>query len=175
MLAVLIAWPDEESRVYAGGLAAQSLMSALLLALMLTGLMLAPGLAGSAIVSEKVNDSYDQLHLTLIRPSGILSAKLGNVLGFYFLLAIAVLPLGGVLFFLVGLPLWLRVSTLARVLLRGRRPHVLDVVPTNHSRHRSQLCNHDLVHRPARHPFSRVHGVRVTLRIPLVKPMVLNS
>lgn len=103
LLAVLMDWPDENSMAYMAGLAAQSLMTALLFALMLTGLLLIPGLAGSAIVSEKVNDSYDQLHLTLIRPSGILSAKLANVLGFYFLLAIAVLPLGGVLFFLVGI------------------------------------------------------------------------
>ncbi len=103
LLAVLVAWPEEETRVYMGGFAAQSLMSALLLSLMVSGLLLVPGLAGSAIVSERVNDSYDQLHLTLIRPSGILAAKLANVLGFYFLLAVAVLPLGGVLFFLVGI------------------------------------------------------------------------
>jgi len=103
LLAVLVAWPDDTTRMYAGGLAAESLMKALLFALMLTGLLVVPGLAGSAIVSEKVNDSYDQLHLTLIRPSGVLFAKLANVLGVYVLLAIAILPLGGVLFFLVGI------------------------------------------------------------------------
>ena len=48
LLAVLMDWPDENSMAYMAGLAAQSLMTALLFALMLTGLLLIPGLAGSA-------------------------------------------------------------------------------------------------------------------------------
>ena len=61
-----------------------------------------PGLAAVTVTVEKERDTFDQLFLTLIRPSGVIVAKLANVLGIYYLLMIGTLPILGAIFFLIG-------------------------------------------------------------------------
>jgi len=68
----------------------------------IAGLLLLPGLAAAAIASEREGDSLDLLRMCLVKPGGIILAKLANTVGFYLLLMIAVLPVVGVVFFLVG-------------------------------------------------------------------------
>jgi len=61
-----------------------------------------PGLAGASISVEKETRIYDQLHLSLISPSGIFFAKTLNAAGFFMLLAIAALPAASIVFFMPG-------------------------------------------------------------------------
>jgi ABC-type transport system involved in multi-copper enzyme maturation permease subunit len=75
-----------------------------------------PGLAGSTIVTEKEQRTFDMLHLTLIRPAGILIAKLLNTLGVFVVLTVAILPVLGTVFFLVGVD-WVEVARMFAVIL----------------------------------------------------------
>ena len=68
-----------------------------------------PGLAAVTVTVEKERDTFDQLFLTLIRPSGIIAAKLANVLGIYYLLVIGAMPILGAIFFLIGVD-WRQVA-----------------------------------------------------------------
>jgi hypothetical protein len=68
-----------------------------------------PAFASSAIVVEKEQQTFDMLALTLIRPFGMLTAKLLNTVGFFLLLVVGVLPVLGVVFFLVGVD-WLELG-----------------------------------------------------------------
>jgi ABC-type transport system involved in multi-copper enzyme maturation permease subunit len=72
------------------------------------GTLLLPGLAAISITSERDQDTYDLLRLTLIGPGGLVLGKLIGVVGLYLLLCVAALPLMGVVFFLVGLD-WVEV------------------------------------------------------------------
>jgi len=74
-----------------------------------------PGLAGSTIVVEKEQRTFDLLHLTLIRPHRIVIAKLLNTLGLLMLLTLAVMPVLGVVFFLVGID-WAQLALMLMVL-----------------------------------------------------------
>ena len=68
------------------------------------GLMV-PALSSSAFVTEKERDTFDLLKLTLVRPSGLIIAKLCNTLGLFMLMVIGTMPIFGAVFFLVGLDL----------------------------------------------------------------------
>ncbi len=61
-----------------------------------------PGLAAAAIVSEREQDTLDQLYLTLVRPSGVIAAKALNTAGIYLLLMLATLPIFATVMFGVG-------------------------------------------------------------------------
>jgi hypothetical protein len=67
------------------------------------GVLLAPAMAGASICVEKQQHSFDLLSTTLIRPAGIIFAKMLNSLTFFYLIVIALMPLLGVLFFFVGI------------------------------------------------------------------------
>lgn len=102
------AWPEQTSIVRAGQISRQLIM-------VVSGLMLGaaalfvPAFASSAIVIEKEQQTFDMLTLTLIRPFGMLIGKLLNTVGFFLLLVVAVLPVLGVVFFLVGVD-WLELG-----------------------------------------------------------------
>jgi hypothetical protein len=66
------------------------------------GVLLAPAMAGASICVEKQQGSFELLSTSLIRPSGILFAKMVNSLTFFYLIVIALMPLVGILFFFVG-------------------------------------------------------------------------
>jgi uncharacterized membrane protein len=61
-----------------------------------------PGLAGSSIASERENDTFDLLSLSLIGPAGIFLSKLLNAAGLYLFMLFAIFPVLGTAFFLTG-------------------------------------------------------------------------
>ena len=66
-------------------------------------MLFVPGFAANSITTERRQETADLLQLTLIRPSGIILAKLSSCVAFYVMLVIAVIPVFSVLFFLVGI------------------------------------------------------------------------
>ncbi|MFC1734819.1 ABC transporter permease [Candidatus Hydrogenedentota bacterium] len=62
-----------------------------------------PAFASTSIVSEKEQETFDLMKLTLISPCGIVMAKLINTIGFFIILIIASLPVLAVGFFVVGI------------------------------------------------------------------------
>ncbi|MEK7793691.1 MAG: hypothetical protein AAB353_04135, partial [Candidatus Hydrogenedentota bacterium] len=69
-------------------------------------LLFVPAYAATAIVAERERATFDFLSLTLIRPSGIVAAKLLNALGLFLLLLVGLLPVLSIAFFLVGVDLF---------------------------------------------------------------------
>ena len=61
-----------------------------------------PAMAGASICIEKQQGSFDLLWTSLVRPSGVIAAKMVNILSIFLLLVISNLPIVGVLFFFVG-------------------------------------------------------------------------
>jgi len=74
-------------------------------ALYRVGWVFIPLLAAPAIASERQRQTLELLTVTMIKPRTIVLGKLVNVLGLYVLVAVATLPVIGVLFFFTGLDL----------------------------------------------------------------------
>lgn len=85
------------------GQESQLLLSFLSFFFLVGACFLAPPLAAIAFTLEKERETFDMLHTTLIRPSGMVCAKLANILGFYLLLLIAAGPCVGTVLFLTGI------------------------------------------------------------------------
>jgi len=95
------AWPEQTSIVRAGQLSRELTIMVSAVMLGATALFV-PAFASSTIVTEKEQQTFDMLTLTLIRPFGMVMAKLLNTVGFFLLLVVALLPVLAVVFFLVG-------------------------------------------------------------------------
>jgi ABC-type transport system involved in multi-copper enzyme maturation permease subunit len=66
-------------------------------------LALVPGMAGAAIAVEKEQESFDLLYLALLRPAGMVVAKLMSATGVLVLVAAAAAPVMATFIFLPGL------------------------------------------------------------------------
>lgn len=102
MLVVVGAYPRQILATTALRSASLELLVSFTMCLFGAAMLLLPAYGATAIVVEREQETYDLLALTLIRPSGIVLAKLLNTLGFFLLLVVATLPLLGSAFFLVG-------------------------------------------------------------------------
>ena len=103
----ILEWPDlEEFDLWMASMLSRSLIQTLTMAFAIASVLFVPAVAATAIVSERERSTYDFLTLSLVRPLGIVWAKLVNVLGFFFLLFVALMPVFGLAFFLVGVDLW---------------------------------------------------------------------
>lgn len=83
---------------------------------LVAGAVAIPPLAATSVVSEKEQETYDLLSLTLIRPSGIILGKMLNAIGYFFLLIIGCLPIFGAVFFAVGID-WVQLSKAGAIIL----------------------------------------------------------
>jgi hypothetical protein len=95
-------WPAEGMDVFTAKLLSRYLLRSVTGALLAGSALILPALAGSAIVSEKEQDTYTQLRLTLLRPMGVVAAELASTAGFFLALVVFVVPVLGTAFFLVG-------------------------------------------------------------------------
>lgn len=102
MLAVM-SWPVGAVPVQSFGMMSQQIVLRLSLLMFLGCILCVPGLAAATIVSEREQDTLDQLYLTLVRPSGVVAAKAFNTAGVYLLLVFATLPVFATVMFGVGL------------------------------------------------------------------------
>ena len=106
----LLNWPAEALNARGSGLdlnmagnVSRSMLRLLTEGLFYGCLLFVPAFAANAIVIEKEQSTYDFLKTSLIRPSGIILSKLLNAVAFFVVLLVGVLPVVGVLFFLVGI------------------------------------------------------------------------
>ena len=109
-------WPEQE-RVFrqAADLSREMVM---MISFMLMGacFLFVPALGATAILVEREQETLDMLRTTLVRPSGMVLAKLLNTVGFYLLMFIGTLPVIATSFFLLGLA-WIEVAQILSVLL----------------------------------------------------------
>ena len=103
VIGVLWVWPSDATLVRDAGGTSRQILSGVALVLMAGCALFVPGLAASTFTSEKDQDTFDMLRMTLARPVAIIAAKFASALGFYLLLMLAVFPALAATFFLVGL------------------------------------------------------------------------
>lgn len=99
---VLTAWPHRDLKLAMVSRISSQMVSGFLFVLFFGCAVFVPGVAGGAISLEKETRTYELLHLTLIRPSGLITGKLLNVAGMFLLFVIAVSPVVGCISFLAG-------------------------------------------------------------------------
>ena len=107
--------PTRTTSMAAAGSVSRELVQTIIFTLSIGCVLFIPGLAGTAIAAEKEQSTFDLLHLTLIRPHGIVIAKLLNTLGLFLLLTVVTMPVLGAVLFLVGID-WAELARLLMVL-----------------------------------------------------------
>ena len=80
----------------------QPFVAFLYYAFLVMACLLVPALAGVSICMEKQQGSFDLLATSLIRPVGVVAAKMMNAVGVFVLITIAAFPLLGIAFFFAG-------------------------------------------------------------------------
>ena len=91
-----------ESGFGPGG-ASQALFGVFVSTLFAVAVVFVPPLAAVSICVERQKETFDSLLLTILRPRDIVLGKVLSTFGFYALILVALLPVAGVLFFLVGI------------------------------------------------------------------------
>ena len=100
---ILLKWPVGSLPATALAEVTQSIVGSLSIVMFLGCIFCVPGLAAATIVSEREQDTLDQLYLTLVRPSGVIAAKALNTAGVFLLLAFATLPAFATVMFGIGM------------------------------------------------------------------------
>ena len=108
ILGTAIFWPTGQFQQMAS--ASKEMLMFVAMLFLCEALLFIPGLAAVGITIEKEQDTFDQLWLTLIRPGGVIAAKLVNVLGVFYLFLIGTMPILGSIFFLIGVD-WVQIAT----------------------------------------------------------------
>ena len=109
---VITAWPESLSDVTnISGINAASDVSRVIarnfsFGLLGAALLFVPAYAAGSLVSERERATFDFLSLSLIKPYGIVLAKLSNALGLFWLLLIGLAPFMSLVFFLIGVDLF---------------------------------------------------------------------
>jgi ABC-type transport system involved in multi-copper enzyme maturation permease subunit len=111
---VYVMLPAEQNAFLRAAQISEQLVSMITLGLAACALLFVCPLAAISISGERERDTFTMLHLTLLRPRGLIAAKFLNAAGFFMLVSIALLPVLGVVFFLVGIDIG---GLLARYLL----------------------------------------------------------
>lgn len=113
---VLGGWPSGSvPSTYVAGVSRQMLFS-VSITLFLGCILFVPGIAAYTIVSEREQDTLDALYLTLVRPSGVVSAKALNTVGVYLLLIVGTFPVLATVMFGVGLD-WAELAAILGLLI----------------------------------------------------------
>ncbi|MFO7974062.1 MAG: ABC transporter permease subunit [Candidatus Hydrogenedentota bacterium] len=103
---VLTAWPWDAAFYFTmGGEASMVILISALVVWCFAAVFVLPAYGGTTIILERQQETFDQVFLTLISPSGIMVGKLLNTMGMYLLIMISMLPLVATLYFLVGIEL----------------------------------------------------------------------
>ncbi|HOD48466.1 MAG TPA: hypothetical protein PLJ71_03385 [Candidatus Hydrogenedentes bacterium] len=103
---VISAWPWDAAFFFTmGGESSQIILITSLVVWCFAAVLVLPAYGGASIVLERQQETFDQVFLTLITPTGIILGKLLNTLGMYLLIMVSMLPLVATLYFLVGIEL----------------------------------------------------------------------
>ncbi len=108
----IMEWPGEYARPQLMALRSKDIFFELAFTLAMGVVMVIPALAGSSIVTEREEETYELLAMTAARPWQVLLAKLLNSAGHFMVMLIALMPVAACAFFLVGLDIDLLWRTL---------------------------------------------------------------
>ncbi len=95
-------WPESDGTFQYAGYLSRDMMKDFTIALFLACTLFVPAFSAGSIVLERERSTYDFLRMSLIRPSGIVFAKVLNAVGLFFLVLIGLAPAISVSFFLIG-------------------------------------------------------------------------
>lgn len=95
-------WPVHDVKMTGIAPASRKLLVAFCVVLFLAGALTIPGIAGGTISIEEEAETFDHIRLTLIESTGLVAAKLINVMGIFVLFILAVLPVLGCITSLAG-------------------------------------------------------------------------
>ena len=109
-------WPREDVPLSMAGYYFDEMLSAMMFVFCAGALLLVPPLAATSVVSEREQDTFDLVRMTLVGPSAVIFAKLFNAIGVFILLATAAFPILAVSMFGIGLD-WLQVVLAGLILL----------------------------------------------------------
>ena len=105
-LFVVSAWPWDASFYFTMGREASSvILVSSLVVWCFAAVFVLPAYGGTSIILERQQETFDQVFLTLITPTGIIVGKLLNTMGMYVLIMVSMLPIVATLYFLVGIEL----------------------------------------------------------------------
>ncbi|MBN2311086.1 MAG: hypothetical protein JXR94_19070 [Candidatus Hydrogenedentes bacterium] len=96
-------WPAPNLPLIYMGDASQKILEFVTWTLLTGCVLFVPALAAGSVVSEREQRTFDLLHMSLVRPSAVLFAKLINAVGLYLFALAASLPVFAVLMSSVGL------------------------------------------------------------------------
>ncbi len=115
---VAAAWPSGSSLVWARmPMLSTQLLTGIVYYLLIGAGLFVPGIAATTIVVEREQQSWDLLRLTQLRPSSIVAGKALGAVCIYLLIIVALFPVVGALYFLVGIDWAQSVVSLGLVLL----------------------------------------------------------
>lgn len=101
-LVMVALWPEEGLAFGSASATALETLRIITTMLFVAAVLLVPALAAGAVVIERDQDTLDLLLLSLIRPSGIVAAKVLNTFGLFIVLILAAQPVLAAAFMLVG-------------------------------------------------------------------------
>ena len=119
--AILLAawgWPEGQRALTQAASFSRAFMGFFVSVVTLAAIFFVPAFAANSVTLEREQGTFDLLRMTLVRPSGIIAAKLVNSVGLFLLVIIAGFPVLGAAFFLVGLD-WGQVAQTMLVTLGG--------------------------------------------------------
>jgi ABC-type transport system involved in multi-copper enzyme maturation permease subunit len=116
ILVILSQWPDQYLLITYGAWIAQQVFMSFAVTLLIGAAIFVPALSSGAIVSEKESGTFDLLILTLIKPSGMIIAKVMNTVGLLTLMIVATIPVMAAAFFLLGIE-WMQLIQMVAILL----------------------------------------------------------
>ncbi|MBI4556043.1 MAG: ABC transporter permease [Candidatus Hydrogenedentes bacterium] len=117
-LSVMAVWPAQDISFFQAGFEARRILMQVAWVLLAGCGLFVPALAASAIVNEKEQGTYEELRLTLIRPSGLIFAKFLGTVGIFLLLIVASLPVLSATLY-IGTIDWQEIAMALGVLLTG--------------------------------------------------------
>ncbi len=95
-------WPSRDLSWNEISIVSEEILFAVSVVLFGGGILFMPAIAAGAIVSEKEQNTFDLVRMSLVRPTSILFAKCVNTIGFFFLLVLATMPVLAVVMLGVG-------------------------------------------------------------------------
>lgn len=120
---------------YAGGMAPGGIFFGMIcMASLFAAAALMPMLAAPSICGERLRDTYDLMVLSLLRPQGIIFAKIASVAGMFFCIALGLLPLFGVTFFYVGVDPLQFVQAISIVIISAITSSAIGVMASAYAR-----------------------------------------
>lgn len=99
----MMEWPQGNAMPFQMALRSKDIFFELAFILAMGVVLVIPALAGSSIVSEREEETYELLAMTTARPWHVLLAKLLNAAGHFMVMLFALMPIAACAFFLVGL------------------------------------------------------------------------